>query len=84
MSSIQNMIICSRFLSAFLVIIKNTAFLITPLYQKNGYKCRKARLLPGLCLQSGEGAFAPSFLTVTVYNRSDDLVFDEGLRHDFG
>ena len=54
MSSIQNMIICSRFLSAFLVIIKNTAFLITPLYQKNGYKCRKARLLPGLCLQSAK------------------------------
>nr|DAO45636.1 MAG TPA: hypothetical protein [Caudoviricetes sp.] len=28
---------------------------MTPLYQKNGYKCRKARLLPGLCLQSDEG-----------------------------
>ena len=51
--TVQNMIICSRFLSAFLVIIKNTAFLIIPLYQKNGYKCRKARLLLGLCLQSG-------------------------------
>ena len=51
------MIICSRFLSAFLVIIKNTAFLIIPLYQKNGYKCRKARLLLGLCLQSEQPPF---------------------------
>ena len=33
--SIENIIICSRFLSAFFVIIKNTAFLIILLYQKN-------------------------------------------------
>jgi hypothetical protein len=31
---------------------KNTAFLIFLLYQKSGYKSRKARHLPGLCLQS--------------------------------
>ena len=35
MESIENIIICSRFLSAFFVIIKNTAFLIILLYQKN-------------------------------------------------
>ena len=35
MESIENIIICSRFLSAFFVIIKNTAFLIIVLYQKN-------------------------------------------------
>ena len=40
------------FLSEFFVIIKNTALLIFQLYQKNGRKHRKARLSPGLCLQS--------------------------------
>ena len=51
-SSIQSIIICSLFLSEFFVIIENTALLIFVLYQKNGRKHRKARLSPGLCLQS--------------------------------
>ena len=53
MSSIRNISICSLFLSAFLVIIKNTAFLIF-IISKNGLSNSKNSAFVGLCLQSEE------------------------------